>query len=354
MKVSKKINNVRRYVMQNLTKDIGKDHSVTDAKKNVVIRRILITRPNHRLGNLLIITPLVQEVFNIFPESQVDLFVKGGISPSIFKNYSHIDRIIQLPKKPFNNFFRYIKGWALLKTRKYDLVINSTTGSSSGRLSTHFARSHYKLFSDLNEETKEKYSDYRHLAKNSIYNLREYLSKLDIEYSSTNIPDLDLKLDRAEITKGKEKLDVIIQPNKKTICLFTNATGEKCYSQEWWAKFYQDLKQNFQDYNIIEMLPVENISKLNFNIPHFYSKDIREMGGFIANVALFIAADSGVMHLASASGVPTVGLFSISEESVYRPYNGKSFSVNTNRIGNEQIMNLISKILREDINDQLG
>jgi len=71
------------------------------------------------------------------------------------------------------------------------------------------------------------------------------------------------------------------------------------------------------------------------------------MGGFIANVALFIAADSGVMHLASASGTPTLGLFSVSEESVYQPYNHKSFSVNTEQTDNEEIVNLISKTLRE-------
>ncbi|WP_437402397.1 glycosyltransferase family 9 protein, partial [Brucella intermedia] len=140
----KKTNAVRRAVMRNLTKDIGKSHAVVDKKKDVVIKKILITRPNHRLGNLLIITPLVQEVVNVFPDSKVDLFVKGGVSPSIFKNYTNIDRIIQLPKKPFSDLFKYLKGWALLRARKYDLVINSTAGSSSGRLSTLFARSRYK------------------------------------------------------------------------------------------------------------------------------------------------------------------------------------------------------------------
>ncbi|KQR90875.1 ADP-heptose--LPS heptosyltransferase [Chryseobacterium sp. Leaf180] len=347
MKISKKINAFRRSVMHNLTKGIGKDQSPAGNKKNVAIKRILITRPNHRLGNLLIATPLVQEVLTLFPDSKIDLFVKGGVSPSIFKNFTQVDRIIQLPKKPFSNLFKYLKGWALLKTRKYDLVINSTAGSSSGRLSTQFARSHYKLFSDQKSELQEKFSDYRHSAKNSIYNLRDYLSQFGFEHLSARIPDLDIKLDPDEIEKGKEQLNTIIQNDKKTICLFTNATGAKCYSEEWWTKFYDTLKKNFDDYNIIEMLPVENISKLNFKIPHFYSKDIREMGGFIANVALFIAADSGVMHLASASGTPTLGLFSVSEESVYQPYNHKSFSVNTEQTDNEEIVNLISKTLRE-------
>lgn len=347
MKVSKKINAVRRSVMQNLTKDIGKSHSLLDKKRDVVIRKILITRPNHRLGNLLILTPLVQEVLQTFPESKVDLFVKGGITPSIYKNYRNIDKIIQLPKKPFSNIFQYIWGWVLIRTRKYDLVINSSTGSSSGRLSTLFARSKYKFFGDFIEEVSARHLDYEHSAKNSIYNLREYVAKLGFSDSGKEIPSLSIELSKDEISAGKKKLEELIQNDRKTICLFTNATGEKCYSEEWWNKFHAILQTRFPDYNIIELLPVENISKLGFKIPHFYSKDIREMGGFIANMELFISADNGVMHLASASGTPTIGLFSVSNENVYGPYSHKSFSVNTNQTDNEKIMLLISEVLNK-------
>ncbi|MCU7613936.1 lipopolysaccharide heptosyltransferase family protein [Chryseobacterium sp. GMJ5] len=345
MKISKKINAVRRSVMQNLTKNIGKSHSTIGNKEDLVIRKVLITRPNHRLGNLLLITPLVNEIHRLFPDSKVDLFVKGGASPTIFKNFKNVDRIIQLPKKPFSNLFQYLRGWALLKTRKYDLVINSTSGSSSGKLSTSFARSGYKVFSDFDEELNAKYSDYRHMSKNTIYNLRDYLSKLGFDDITAGISDLDLKLDPSEIGAGKEKLNNLVQNDRDTICLYTNATGEKCYSEDWWQKFYEQLKINFPDYNIIELLPVENTSKLNFKIPHFYSKDIREMGGFLKNVSLFIAADNGVMHLASASGAPTIGLFSVSDQDMYAPYNGESFSVNTNHTDQDHMMQLIHGIL---------
>ena len=67
------------------------------------IKRILICRPNHRLGNLLLITPLLQEVIETFPSAKIDLFVKGGIAPSLFLNYSNIGRIIQLPRRPFGS-----------------------------------------------------------------------------------------------------------------------------------------------------------------------------------------------------------------------------------------------------------
>ena len=95
----------------------------------------------------------------------------------------------------------------------------------------------------------------------------------------------------------------------------------------------------------MELLPVENISKLNFKIPNFYSKDIREMGGFLANCALFIAADNGVMHLASSVNVPTIGLFKVTDEAKYQPYNDRSFSINTNNIDLDKVMDLIKTSL---------
>lgn len=341
MKIPKGINLFRRSIMRGLTKNIGKSTAKKSEKNDVKIKKILISRPNHRLGNLLLLSPLVQEVINTFPESKVDLFVKGQITPIIYKNYTHIDKIIQLPKKPFSNIFKYLKGWISLRTRKYDLVINANFGSSSGRISTLAANSRYKMFGEFDEKYIEQIQDYQHSAKQSIYNLRQFLSELGVPENNKSIPNLDIKLDVKETESGKKKLFSITQNNKPTICLFTNATGDKCYSEQWWSDFYRTLKETFPDHNIVELLPVENISKLNFAIPHFYSKDIREMGGFIANTAVFIAADNGVMHLASASGTPTVGLFMVTDENLYKPYNPKSFSVNTQQTSNEDIMNLL-------------
>ncbi|KQT22194.1 ADP-heptose--LPS heptosyltransferase [Chryseobacterium sp. Leaf404] len=345
MKVSKKVNAARRSLMRGLTKNVGKSQAGAFVQKNITIKKILISRPNHRLGNLLLLSPLVQEVSETFPNAKIDLFVKGGITPIIYKNYRNIDRIIQLPKKPFSSLLQYVKGWATLKSRKYDLVINASYGSSSGKLSTSTARGEYKVFGETTAELQSKFSDYRHAAKNSIYSLRNFLTNLGINRFTAKIPDLDIKLDQKEIEEGKRKLQDLVKNDKKSICLFTNATGAKCYSEEWWNAFYEKLKNAFPNYNIVELLPVENISKINFRAPSFYSKDIREMGGFITNCEVFIAADNGVMHLASAVNTPTVGLFMVTEEEVYKPYNKGSFSVNTNERSTDEIIGFLKEIL---------
>lgn len=350
MSILKKINVFRRFVTRNITKNIGSTNSDQnfDLADKPEIKRILICRPNHRLGNLLLITPLFQEITNTFPNCKIDLFVKGGLAPILFKNYENVDLIIQLPKKHFKQLIDYIHGWLSIKKHHYDIVINVDKNSSSGRLSAQMANAKYKFFGDMDEDIQLKHDDYQHMAKHPVYNFRNFLTKLGYEKNESPIPPLNLKLSSSEISEGQKTLKELVKNEKKTICIFTNATGDKCYSETWWEEFYERLKTEYQNYNIIEVLPVENISKIAFKAPTFYSKDVREIGALVANTEVFIGADSGIMHLASAALTPTVGLFSRDNEKKYQPYDNNSVSINTNYSSIDEWINVINKILNNN------
>jgi len=350
MSILKQINTIRRAVMRRLTKNVG--HSFMMAHQNrintIQLKRVLICRPNGRLGNLLLITPLVQEIGLDFPDCKIDLFVKGKVAPIIFRNYENIDTIIELPSKPFKQLFKYIITWFKIRKKRYDLVVNIDQNSSSGRLSTRFARSEFKIFGDL-ESGSEHYYDRQHIAKNPVYNYRHFLNIMSNSDILKPMPVLDLKLNESEISNGKILLQQLVKNNKKTIGIFTYATGEKCYAADWWESFYAKLKLQYDDYNIIEVLPAHNASQIAFQAPSFYSNDIREMGSLIANVNLFIAADSGIMHLASASKIPVVGLFSVTDVLKYRPYNDYSLAINTNNLSIETCVEIVEKTLTKTI-----
>ncbi|WP_317048268.1 glycosyltransferase family 9 protein [Flavobacterium arcticum] len=346
----KTINKFRKIIMQGLTKNMGSnDFKDMPTLKRDEVKRVLICRPNHRLGNMLLITPLVQEVERTFPNCKIDLFVKGNLGGIIFSNYACVDRIIKLPKKHFKQLFQYFGGWIALKKRHYDIVINVNKTSSSGRLSTKTARGDYKFFGDVEESYTTKHTDYCHIAKYPVYNFRYYLSMLGITArENAEMPTLDLKLSADELAEGKRALDKLVKDGRKTISIFTYATGAKCYSKSWWDDFYTTLQERYADeYNIIEILPVENVSQINFKAPSFYSKDVREIAALIANTEFFIGADSGMMHLASASQTPTVGLFSITKESVYTPYNSSSTAINTNILCTRSCMATLDRIIQK-------
>lgn len=315
------------------------------------IKKILIVRPNHRLGNQLLLSPLIQEIHKVFPDCKVDLFVKGGLAPIIFRNYKELDKIIALPKKHFRELYQYTKGWWYIKRQKYDIVINVEKASSSGNLATKLAPARYKIFGEETGTYSLK-DDYQHAAKKPVYNFREFISQRGIRNEENSIPTLDLKLDSSEIEKGKEILNSLVPKDKKTICIFTHATGTKSYSEEWWKTFHEELKAEFKDHNILEILPVENVSKIDFAEPSFYSKDIREMGAVMANSDVFIGADSGIMHLASSAKIPTLGLFSVTSYQKYQPYGNQSRVIKTDEMDFKEITAVINEILFSESSEE--
>jgi ADP-heptose:LPS heptosyltransferase len=349
MTIKKEINKLRGNLMRMLTRGIGASQADQGIglKDRAKITRILICRPNHRLGNLLLITPLLQEISEMLPGAKIDLFVKGNLAPSIFKNYDHINHIIQLPKKPFKNFFKYLQGWIMIRRNNYDIVINVINNSSSGRLSAQFANAKYKFFGDAGEDIPHQYQDYAHIAKFPVYSFRHYLSKPQPVENGKQVAALNLKLSPSETAEGKKILKNLVKNEKRTICLFTNATGAKLYPEAWWEDFYERLKTEFTEYNIIEVLPVENTSQIAFKAPTYFNRDIRVIGSFIANTDVFIGADSGMMHLASSVQTPTVGLFKIANLDSYAPYNADSVAINTNTSNMDNWIEILKGILHK-------
>ncbi len=349
MKVPAQIQHWRKKMTQSLTGRLGQSLRPLHTPSNctsIPIRRILIIRPNHRLGNTLLITPIVAEMQQLFPNATVDLFVKGGIAKEVFREYPQVDRILALPKKHFKALGTYLWTWIRLPMHSYDLVINTVSHSSSGRLATAWARGTYKWYGDRNERLHAiHYQLIPHMAHGLVMDFRTFWIPQVLFMTPRPLPLMDIKLSVAEKNMGKAILASLVPSGKKTIALFTFATGTKCYTPEWWIPFYQRLQTEFPDYQFIEILPAENVSQIDFAAPTFYSKSIREMAAVIANCSLFIGADSGVMHLASATLTPTVGLFQVTDPSEYGPYGNHSFVADTRVITTETLLEQIHQTL---------
>jgi len=348
-KFLKKTDRFRRKATRNLVNVLSVSSKKRTYKPIAVekIKKILICRPNHRLGNQLLITPLIQEVNQTFPKAKIDLFLKGGLGKIIFENYPKVDKLIMLPKKHFKQLFRYISCWISLKSRKYDLVINANSGSSSGRLATGFARSKYCFQEEEIQDKPDLPKDYNHMAKKNVYQLREFLRKSGIPIIKNDVCSLDIKLTEMEKTNGNNIIKRITKNSNPVIGIYTYATNEKCCSVDFWKPFYQSLKEKYsKKYEIIEVLPIENVSQIDFIAPNFYSKDIRELASMISNMDVFISADCGMMHLASATKIPVVGLFKFDNIETYKPYANKSVGVSSENLNTEYIFKQINNILQ--------
>ena len=233
--------------------------------------------------------------------------------------------------------------WLELLFTKFNLCVNCDNDSSSGRISTILPLSKYKLnhifdydLWDFDKKLKQ------HIAIKPIIDFRIYFN-LNI---NAKIPKLDIHLSQYEIENGLKIISNVKQNNGlKTICIFTNATKNKCYEEDWWESFLNALEPLKNNYEFIELLPVENLSKVNFKYPSIYSTNIREMASIIENVDYFISGDCGVMHLASATKSTTIGLFKFNNIEKYKPYGNNNTAISTSDLTPEEISTEIIKII---------
>ncbi len=311
-------------------------HASNDCAKQIGrdgIYRILVCRPNHRLGNAILLTPLIAELERLYKGAEIDLVVEGNASAEIFSTFFSVNRIYCLPKRGFKHPLAFLAMLLDIRKTEYDLIVDPCVGSGFSRALTRMLRGRRKVgFSDQTTNSGLTHqvplaAAPRHMAKRAI-SLVRWVTPLEA-HDSTEFPSLDIRLTDMERAHGKSAIGSLLASSRQTrsnavIGIFANATGAKCYPKAWWTELIAALKALNPHCSIIEIIPMHGRSMLDSQWPGYYSTSIRRMGAVMSTVDLMISADCGVMHLAVASKVPTVGMFSVTDEAVYGPYGSRN------------------------------
>lgn len=296
------------------------------------IYRILVCRPNHRLGNTILLTPLIQELERLYVGAEIDILSEGGLAEEVFSTFFSVKNVYCLPKRGFKHPFAFLAMLFGIRKTQYDLIIDPCLGSGFSRAMTRYLRGRYTLgFSDdakgsgLSHPVPTAVAG-DHMAQRPINLLRwaraHYSGVVD---DTSHYPSLDIRLTDDERALGRSVVNQLLHEaqqdaSRPVIGIFANATGAKRYSESWWAEFITAFKEMNPQANLLELIPMHGHSMLGEAWTGYYSSDIRRMGAVMANMDLMITADCGVMHLAVASKVPTVGMFCVTDASVYAPY----------------------------------
>lgn len=303
------------------------------------IFRILVLRPNHRLGNVLMLTPLISEIECTFPGAEIDVLVAGTAGHDVFSNFVSVRRVHAFPHYALRHLIKLLQTIIKLRSLRYDLIVDPCVDSNSNRMLMTCLKTRHALaipFRPSGAHTQWSRlmnSAPAHLATLPVYLLRHALtpqhSVNDKEY-----PRLDMRLTKREQAAGLHVLNTLLGRRNKsshqiTIGIFANATGAKRYDESWWLRFINTLVGQRTEFAILEIVAADACSRLNASFPGYYSTDPRKLAALISNLDHFISADCGVMHLACASGARTIGLFSVTDASRYEPYGGDNRSVVT-------------------------
>ncbi|UJM90318.1 glycosyltransferase family 9 protein [Rhodanobacter denitrificans] len=293
--------------------------------------RILLLRPNHRLGNTLLLTPLLSELERRYPGAEIDLVTGCEAADEVFAGFRQVRHIFQLTRRPGHHPLRLLRTLLRLRRARYDLAIDGTRGSRSGRLLLFLSGARHLLgLPGSKRELREGGSAWKtalahapdHFSLDGVYALRCAMG-LSFPEQEESWPPLRIHLGAEELASGRALLLDLLgyEPdgNHRVIALFPNATGSKRLCSEWWLALVDALTTAHPELRFIEMLPAHGQSQLQSRFPAFYSSNVRRMAAVLAQCDGYISADCGVMHLACAAGVPTLGLFTRDNLTRYRP-----------------------------------
>jgi len=321
------------------------------------IHRILICRATRTLGETLLLSPLLREIEARFPGAEVDIISGCAAAPALFQRFAQVRRISVLPRSIAKAPLRYRRLLKELRAAKYDLAIDPYLLSNSDRLLVRTSRARFRIGFDGAKKSGHlthplaQPREEEHAAKLPVYLLRRTMGVAS-DPARWTYPELDLHLSAAEREQGRETLRAVaagaLAQARGTIGVYAFATGVKNYSRDWWLRFLAALAARYPQHAIVEIVPGFGRSLLGDAYPTYFSSDIRKLGGVLANLSLYVSADCGIMHLAAASGAPTVGIFSVTDIPGWSVYGARNHTIDARDLDAEQAAAATIAALGED------
>lgn len=307
------------------------------------IQKILVVRINYRIGNILFTTPLLNALEKQFPNAQIDMMVGAPFTASLIEGMPQINKVYSFPRELLKHPLKVLKLKKELKNNQYDLLIAPNLSSFSDSLFTFLVTAKYKVgfyapdvFSPLTHAVSLP-KDIKHEALKPLALMAVFENNAPKDFASY----LDIQISEEEKNLLRDTLP------HHSIGIFRDARNEKKIDDAWWRELIKALNNIDNTLQFIDILDPNNKTPLQENIATLSEKNLRVLGAKIANLDAFICGDTGPMHLASASGTPTIALFKTTSPTYYGTLGDKDLSLVMKEKSIEQIAQEIITHLRE-------
>jgi len=327
---------------------------------SAAVHSIAVLRPNHRLGNTLLLMPLVQELQERFPQAQISVVSGSGAAPGLFRAYERVDATHFLPPVQLRNAGKLLKTFRSLRQDPFDLAIDPIVRSRFGRFLLGYVRARARVGFVWGAAHRDRMLTHaadprgapQHFTQAPIWLLRTaYLGESG---SAERTPrPMDLRLSEEERHQGAQRLAATLGGAaavgsaewhaRPKVGLFANATGEKLYPLSWWRQLVGCFCGSHIQF--VEIIPEDRRARLAAEIPGVYTPDLRLLGATLAATSMLVVADGGVMHLAEAAGARVLGLFRTTQPSQYAPLRAGSVGMRADDLSAEAVATRMRALL---------
>jgi len=312
------------------------------------IRSIVICRINGRLGNTLLLTPLIKHIRDQLPHASIDLALAYPRAAELFRDVPGVRRTIVFPYRTSQVFLRYLAAVRSLRRERYDLAIDPTPDSTSGRVALMLCHARYRLGFDTASQWVPlshpvTLPDERmHDGVRPVFLLAQAL-QIAVDPASVR---LWLPLQSSELDAGRAAIVQAMRATQpaqaidRVFGFFAQAAGGKTIEPSWWREFWRAFLVLEPETVPLEFLPLSASAPIDSHFPVLHINSPRAMIGAISATRMFISPDTGPMHLASTTSVPTVALFRGSSVARYRPMKSSDLTVDVMRYSPRAVADL--------------
>ncbi len=275
------------------------------------LNKILIIRLSS-LGDILLTTPFIRSLKNMFPKLQIDFLLRQEYSDALINN-PYINTLYRYSREKESNK----KVLADIKRSNYELIIDLQNNFRSKKIK----RSLNVLYVSFDKKTIKKF-----LLVNLKINLLKNAQQIPVRYAQV-IENLNLDNDGIDLftpNKPDEKLD--IQDNLIGLC-----PGARHFTKQWPKEYFIALGKKLSEsgYKVLlfggridKQLCEEISNEIPGSINLANEDDLLQTAANMKMCKAIICNDSGLMHVASSTNTKVVAIFgSTVKEFGFTPYN---------------------------------
>jgi len=314
----------REYLGWLLARAVGKRRYATSLRREDV-SSVLICRINGRIGYL----------HELLPEAAIDLALAYPDAQQLLHGMPGVRRIIVFPHRKPLMIGRYLAALRRLRQCRYDLAIDPTEFSTSGRVMLALTRSRYRL----GFASSAQWAPLTHAVPLPLQAMHQAVRPLYLPQRIFGAPfepqavRLWLPLPDNELAEGRRLVAQAIgwarlPTPSNAFGFFAHAANLKLIDRSWWIRFWDAFLALEPQAIPLEFLPSAAHAPTDARFASLHVRSTRGLTAAIAATRMFISTDTGPMHLASTTAVPTVGLFLASDPGLYGPLKPDDLAIN--------------------------
>ena len=286
---------------------------------------LLITLSN--IGDALMTTPVLEALHREYPQAVIDIVTDARAS-ALFEYCPYRGEII-LKHKGWRGTLALVKR---LRITRYDLIVDLRTDGL-----TLLLRARRKLTRRSNRAT-------------GVHAVEKHFGVITQDIRPAEIPSQRVWLTESHQAFAQQQLADL--PGKHWLVLGPGARwAPKCWSPENYVDLANQLTDYFDAIILLgskdDMADCQRISE-GLVLPHLNlagKTDLFQAAAILEQAQLFVGSDSGLGHLAAASGTPTVTVFGPGDPERYHPWHPQARWVKSK---NDRIDGMtVSQVVRE-------